>query len=208
MCRPREATSVAIRTASLPAWKSRRKRRRLFCGTSPEGAWALKPLALSVLSSRSALRVTQIEHALLEVVDQPARCADQHIASLAEFQTLFLVVDAAEHDGVLEAGMGAEGERVAMDLHRELAGRRHDQGADRGRAAARCRGTREQRLIQRHEERGRLAGSGLSLAGNIAARERDRQRLSLDRCALGKARLPYAIHDLRVQPERGKCDGT
>src|SRR5438105_4166362 len=57
MCRPREATSVAIRTASFPSWKSRRKRRRLFCGTSPESAWALKPLALSVLSSRSAMRL-------------------------------------------------------------------------------------------------------------------------------------------------------
>src|SRR5438552_13690244 len=50
---------------------------------------------------------------------------------LFPYTTLFRSVDAAEHDGVLEAGMGAEGERVAMDLHRELAGRRHDQGADR-----------------------------------------------------------------------------
>ena len=48
MCRPREATSVQISTASSPLWNSLMNRSRFFCGTSPDSACALKPLAMQV----------------------------------------------------------------------------------------------------------------------------------------------------------------
>ena len=43
------------------------------------------------------LGVPQVEHMLLEVVDQAPRGADQHIAALAQLLALLVVVDAAEH---------------------------------------------------------------------------------------------------------------
>src|SRR5213076_2826844 len=58
------------------------------------------------------LGVPQVVHVLLEVIDQPPRRADQHLAPLAEFQALLLVVDATEHHQVPEPGVGAEGERI------------------------------------------------------------------------------------------------
>src|ERR1700745_4137352 len=60
--------------------------------------------------------------------------------------------------------MCAERECVVVDLHGELARRRHDQRAHRGRVAAGRGGAREQRLIQCDEEGRRLGGGGLRLA--------------------------------------------
>ena len=46
---------------------------------------------------------------------------------------------------------------------------------------------RQQALIQRDQERRGLAGAGLRLARDVASRERDRQRLRLDRRAAFEA---------------------
>ena len=46
-------------------------------------------------------------------------------------RALLFVVDAAEHDGELEAGVLADAFGVGMDLHREFARRRDDDGARR-----------------------------------------------------------------------------
>jgi hypothetical protein len=149
----------------------------------------------------------QIEHVLLEIVDQPAGRADQHITPLAQLLALLLVVDSAEYDAVPQAGVSTEGECIVLDLHRQLAGRRHDERADRGPTACRRRATREQPLIEGHEERGGLPRSGLCLPGDVAAGERARQRLSLDRSAGDKAGLLDALHDLFPQAERGEGNG-
>ena len=45
---------------------------------------------------------------LLEVIDDAARRADQHIDAFFEHAPLLLVVDAAEYDGELEAGVLAD----------------------------------------------------------------------------------------------------
>ena len=77
---------------------------------------------------------------------------------------------------------------VVEDLHGELARGRQDQRAD---AASRCgpaRWIRQQALIQRHQERGGLAGAGLGLAGDILAREGNRQSHRLDRVWRGRSR--------------------
>jgi hypothetical protein len=75
------------------------------------------------------LRAAQVENVLLEVVDEPAGRADQHIAPLAELLALLLVVDATEYHHVPQMRMGAEHQRIVMDLHRKLAGRGHDERA-------------------------------------------------------------------------------
>ncbi len=74
MCRPREATSVPISTASVPSWKSRSMRSRLRWGTSPEIASALMLVAAQQLLDlfRRAPRVD--EHhapARIHVLEQP-----------------------------------------------------------------------------------------------------------------------------------------
>ena len=69
-------------------------------------------------------------------------------------------------------------------------------------------GSRQQRLIHRNQERGRLAGAGLCLAGNIAAGQRDGQCLCLDWSAHGEARVADTLHDGRGQAEGFECRGA
>ncbi len=66
--------------------------------------------------------------------------------------------------------MFSEDFRIVEDLHGELARRRDDDGANR-RWADRLAGGGflQQRLVERDEERGGLAGAGLRLPGNILA---------------------------------------
>ena len=104
-----------------------------------------------------------------------------------ELAALLLVVDAAEHDRERQAGVPANDGGILVDLHREFAGRRDDQRAHRGGRFAGCGRFVEQRLIQRDQEGGGLAGAGLRLAGDVAPGERDRQGLGLDRRAQGKS---------------------
>ena len=77
------------------------------------------------------LNMPQVEHMLLEVIDDAARRADQHVDAFLEDAPLLLVVDSAEHDGELEAGIFADAFGVGVDLHREFARRRDDDGARR-----------------------------------------------------------------------------
>ena len=62
-------------------------------------------------------------------------------------------------------------------------------------------GMSEQRVIQGDQERGSLAGAGLRLAGDIPAGKRDRQRLGLDRSAVGEPGVVNALQDGRGQAE-------
>ena len=75
--------------------------------------------------------------------------------------------------------------RVGVDLHREFARRRDDDGARRVDRAVRRAGVRQQAIEQRDEERRGLAGAGLRLAGHVVAGERHRQRLRLNRACSG-----------------------
>ena len=140
------------------------------------------------------LHVAQVEHVLLEVIDDAARGADQHIDAFGDGLALLVVVGAAEHHRELQAGVLAEHRRVLVDLHRQLARRRDHQRADRGGVPARRRRLGQQRLEQRHQEGGGLAGAGLRLAGHVPALQRHRQRLRLDRRAVGEAGIDDALH--------------
>ena len=92
--------------------------------------------------------------------------------------------------------------RLVADLHDELARRRDDQRArPAGRLGARLP---EQAREDRDEEGGRLARAGLRLAGDVAAGEREREGLLLDRRREDEPRLDDAPADLVGQVVRAK----
>ena len=129
------------------------------------------------------LDVAQIEHMLLEIVDDAPGRADQHVDALLENAPLLFVIHAAEHDGELETGVLADAFGIGMDLHGEFARRRDHDGARRVERPVRRRRVGQQAIEQGDEKRRRLAGAGLRLARHVAAGERQGQGLRLNRRA-------------------------
>ena len=138
------------------------------------------------------LDVAQIEYMLLEVIDDAAGRADQHVDAFLEHAALLFVIHAAEHDGELEAGVLADAQCVGVNLHREFPGRRDDDGARRIHRAVRRAGIRQQAVEQCDQEGRCLAGAGLSLARDIAAGQGHGQCLRLNGGAAGIAQFGNA----------------
>jgi hypothetical protein len=88
---------------------------------------------------------------------------------------------------------------LAVDLRRQLARRRHDQCP---RHASRLLA---QALHDRQQERRRLAAAGHRGGEHVAALERDRDRLLLDRRRAGEAERVDGAQQVGVQPEIGKA---
>jgi hypothetical protein len=154
------------------------------------------------------LRVAQIEHVLLEIVDDAARCADQHVDAFGDDLALFLVIGAAKYHGELEPGVLSEYRRVLVNLYREFASRCHHQRADRGCVSSRRRRPGQQALKQRHQESRGLARAGLRLAGHIAPLQRYRQGLCLDRRTEDKSGIHDALHQRACQRQGLEGQGT
>ena len=138
---------------------------------------------------------------LLEVVDQAAGRADEHVAAGGERLALAVVVDAAVDGEDAKRRVLAQQLRVGFDLHDELAGGRDDQHA-RLRAVPRTR----RRLAEQPGERGdqkrrRLARARLRLSGHVLAAQRERQRRFLDRGRRHETGVADAVHDRRGQIE-------
>ena len=142
------------------------------------------------------LHVSQVEHVLLEVVDEPAGRADQHVDAVGERTALLVVVGAAEHHRQLQTGVLAELPAASLWIctASSRVGATISARTEVGVRLGSRGGLVEQRLKQRHQERGGLAGAGLCLAGDIASLQRDRQRLSLDRRAIGEAGIDDSLH--------------
>ena len=68
--------------------------------------------------------MAHVEHVLLEVVDDTARRADQHIDAILQGLALLFVVDAAINHADLQTGVFSEHFRVIENLHRERVGAR------------------------------------------------------------------------------------
>src|SRR5690606_1670459 len=149
------------------------------------------------------LHAAQAEYALLEEVDQAPGRADQHVDAFGELALLLLVIGAAEREAELVRQVRAEQRCVAVNLHGELAGRSEDQRARPGLTVVE-RLVCEKVLIQSDQVGRRLSGSGLRLAGDVAARERNRQRLALDRRAICEAGIRDAAEHLRRERKFGK----
>ena len=134
------------------------------------------------------LDVRQVERALAVVVEQAARRGDQDVDAAAQLVDLRLHADAAEHHHAGQLGVLAVGAHAFLDLRRELARRRQDEGADR-QPAARIAHRRlgHQAVQHRQHEAGGLAGAGLGAAHDVAAGEHGRDGLGLDRGGGGVA---------------------
>ncbi len=115
------------------------------------------------------LDVPQIEHMLLEIIDDPARRADQNIDAFLEGAPLLLVIDAAEHNREPQAGVLGYAQCVGMNLDREFARRRNHNGARRIDRTVRRPRVGQQAIEQGDQKGRRLAGAGLRLAGHVAA---------------------------------------
>ena len=151
------------------------------------------------------LDVREVERALAVVVEQAARRGDEDVDAAAQLVDLRLHADAAEHHHAGELGVLAVGAHAFLDLRRELAGRREDEGADRqlGRAASRTARLGHQALQHRQHEAGGLAGAGLRAAHDVAAGEHGGDGLRLDRGGRGVARFVHG-----TQQRLGKAEGV
>ncbi len=70
--------------------------------------------------------------------------------------------------------MAAQDLGVVVDLHRELAGRCHDERSNRRLRSVRPGWARQQRLVECHQEGGGFASPGLRLAGHVLSGKRYR----------------------------------
>src|SRR5258706_8375960 len=136
--------------------------------------------------------MAQIEHMLLEVIDDAAGRADQYVDALFEDAPLLFVIPPAEHDGELETGELADAFGVGVNLHREFARRRDDDGPGRVDGPVRRAGIGQQPVEQRDEKGGRLTGARLSLTRHVAAGEGYGQRLRLNGGTAGVAQFGNA----------------
>ena len=146
----------------------------------------------------------QAEDMLLVVVDDAPGRADEHIDASLEHLALFVVAGAAVDQPELETGVPTEHLGVLVDLHRELARRRQHQHARTGRLALGRRRVFQQMVERREQERRGLAGAGLRLAGHVAARKGNRQRLGLDRGAEIETRFAHALKQRFRQDQAGE----
>ena len=154
------------------------------------------------------LDVSQFEYMLLEVIDDAPRGADEHVDALLQDAPLLVVVDAAEHDRELKAGVFADALGVGVDLHGEFARRRDHDGARRVDRSIGGSRIGEQAIEQCDEERCRLARAGLRLARHVAAGERQGQGLRLNRRAAREAEFGNTpFHGFR-DVERIECELT
>ncbi|MNT48422.1 hypothetical protein D3C72_1852030 [compost metagenome] len=135
------------------------------------------------------------------MVDQAARAGHDQVHAAAQRVELVAHANAAVDDGAGNALVLAVAAQAVMHLGGELAGRGEDQRARPARAVDRLRAG-AQVLQQRQAEGGGLAGTGLRAGQQVAAFQRQRDRLLLDRGGVFVALLGQ-----RAQQERGKAQG-
>ena len=128
----------------------------------------------------------QLEHSLLEIVDDAARRADQDINAIFNNSALFFIISAAIRQADAETGVFSKLFGVLRDLYREFTGWRQHECA-RLLLAVVLWLCIQQTLKSRYQEGGGLAGTGLRLACDIVLPERDRQRPGLNRRAILEA---------------------
>ena len=146
----------------------------------------------------------EVEYALLEVIDNAARCPDQDVHTRFQSLALLLVVHPAVREPEIQVRVAAQQQGVLVDLEGEFTGRRQHQ---RTRMAARFVARVGQQALKYDEQEScRLAGPGLGLAGDVPARQGRGQRQSLDRRAIRESGITYSGLDGRQQVERRESD--
>ena len=147
------------------------------------------------------LHAGQHQLAALEVVEQAAGRGDQHVDAAVDQLVLVLEADAADQQRHRELQVRRVLLELLGDLGGELAGRGEDEAARHPGAGAALGELAEHR---QHEGAG-LAGAGLGDAEDVAAFERVRDRLDLDRGRGDVAGFGHGLQDPRVQRKIGKC---
>ena len=131
---------------------------------------------------------------------RPGR-GDQHVDAAVDQLVLVLEADAADQQRHGELHVRRVLLELLGDLRGELAGRGEHQAARHARPGAALGEVRDHR---QHEGAG-LAGAGLGDAEHVAAFERVRDRLDLDRGGGDVAGFGHGLQDPRVQREIGEC---
>jgi hypothetical protein len=117
--------------------------------------------------------LVELEVALAQVVEDPARGADHDLGALVQGDDLGAERAPADDRDRPHAGVTAGGVDVARDLEAELTGGDEDQGLHLGQV-------RVDLLDDRDAEGERLAGPGAGLADEVDAGQRERQAERLD----------------------------
>ncbi len=129
------------------------------------------------------------------VVEQAARRRHHQLRAGAQRALLRPHVDAAHHRHRGDADVVADRQRLLVDLHGQLAGRREDEGAALpARAGVHA-------LQDRKQEGGGLAGAGRRAADQIAPGEADRDGFGLDRRRTGVAHVRHRLGQRRNELE-------
>ena len=143
---------------------------------------------------------------MAHVIHQPAGRGDDDVDAGLEGALLRPHLDAAVDRHARARRVVGEADDGVLDLRRQLARRRQDEGAAErlARRVAVGRQLGEQPLQDRHHEGERLAGAGLGAGDDVAAVEGQRDDRGLHRAGLGVAHVGAAGHQPRVEAERGE----
>src|SRR3546814_18326716 len=80
----------------------------------------------------------EVVGALLEIVDQPARRADQDVDAAFDTRPLLFVAGAAVADRHAQATLRAQPHRIIVNLHRKFAGGRENERSEERRVGKGC----------------------------------------------------------------------
>ncbi len=142
----------------------------------------------------------QVEVAGVEVLEQAARRADQHVRHLAQHRRLFLEVFTASDQARLDVGELREQLHLLEGLLGQLAGRQQDQRTDFHARAAEV----DQTVEQRQHEGGGLAAASLRRHAQVAPLQGQGDGRRLHRGRLDKFQLGHGFEQAFVQGELGK----
>ena len=147
----------------------------------------------SASSSTRNSRPGELRVRRAEVIEQPARRADDDVDAAAEGVLLRAHADAAEDGRAGDRRVDGEVGQVLEDLRGQLARRRQD---ERARRAARLR---HQPLQDRQQERDRLAAACHGASEQILAFERRRNRVGLNRRRSGEPEVLQSFEEIWVE---------
>ncbi len=146
----------------------------------------------------------QVEVAGIELLEQAARGADQHIRHLAQHGGLFLEVFTAGNQARLDVGELREQLYLLEGLLGQFTGRQQDQRADLHAALAQVDQAVEQ---WQHEGRG-LAAAGLRGHAQVTPLQGQGDGRGLHRGWLDKVKLGHGFKQAFVQGELGEHGGN
>ena len=148
------------------------------------------------------LYLTEIEHALLQQIEQTARCRHQNVDALFDAADLRVHANTAEDDGRCQFQVFAIGLHRFLDLGSEFTRRGQDQGADADAAEfvfGCCLGAE---FVQHGQHKGcRFAGAGLGAAEQVVAGQHGGNALCLNRGRGFIALLKHGLNNGRSQIE-------